>query len=46
MDREIKQELRGKSMAKREQYLKEYTGYSDPPEETPESITLKCRAAN
>ena len=41
MDREIKQELRGKSMAEREQYLKEYTGYSDPPEETPESITLK-----
>lgn len=41
MDREIKQDLRGKSRAERERYLKEYTGYPDPPEETPESISCK-----
>lgn len=41
MDREIKQDLKGKSRAERERYLKEYTGYVDPPEESPESIALK-----
>ncbi len=38
MDREIMQALKGKSRAERERYLKEYISYSDPPEETPESI--------
>ena len=38
MDREIKQALKGKSRIEREQYLKEYISYSDPPEETPESV--------
>ena len=33
-----KQDLKGRSKAERERYLKEYIGYSDPPEETPESV--------
>ena len=41
MDREIMQDLRGKSRAERERYLKEYIGYSDSPGETPESIAWK-----
>lgn len=41
MDREIKQAIKGKSPAEKERYLKEYTGYEEPPEETPESIVWK-----
>lgn len=41
MDREIRQALKGKSRAEREQYLKEYTGYEESPEAAPESIAWK-----
>ena len=38
MDREIKQAIKGRSKSEKERYLKEYIGYEEPPEGTPESV--------
>ncbi len=43
MDKELEQELKGKSEAEQEAYLKEYTGYvaGEAPEETEEAKAIR-----